>query len=196
MSRKGEIHRKPNFAARQRMSQGQKGKRVPPRTEEQKEHLRQVQLGIREVYVQKATEQWQNPEIRDRQTRAILAGSHIRPTKAEYDLEILINTVCPNQYKYTGDGQVIIGGMSPDFTNINGQKKVIEMFGDYWHQGQNPQDKINRYLQYGFDCLIIWEHELRERQNTLNRIKEFNNIQSNPEFAIKVTVEVKQLSMF
>ncbi len=138
MSRFGEVHKKPDFLARSNMSRGQKGKRVPPKTTAQKEHIRQIQLAQRDMYVQKATKQWQNPEIREKQVKAILEGSHIRPTKAEFDLNVLIELACPKQYKYTGNGQVIIGGMSPDFTNTNGQKKVIEMFGDHWHQGQNP----------------------------------------------------------
>jgi len=37
MSRKGEIHKKPDSMARQRMSLGQKGKRVPSRIPLQKD---------------------------------------------------------------------------------------------------------------------------------------------------------------
>jgi len=199
--RTGEIHKKPNSFSRMRMSQGQKGKLMPKRTVSQKEHISKVQLGLSEHYSKKAKEQWQNPEIRDRQTKAILAGSHIRPTRAEYELEILIDIACPKEYKYTGDGQVIIGGMCPDFTNTNGKEKVIEMFGDYWHKGQDPQDKIDKYKKYGFNCLVIWESELKEKSKfeIITLIKEFNNsIHSvNKEEIIKKEIEQSvQLSLF
>jgi len=182
------------------MSQGQMGKRIPPRTSDQIERIRNRQLSLREHYSLKATEQWQNPEIRDKQTKAILAGSHIRPTRAEYDLGILIEKACPKQYRYTGNGEMVVGGMCPDFMNINGQKKVIEMFGDYWHKGQDPQVKIDKYSQYGFSCLVIWEKELRElsREELLDKIRNFhiNNIVQNGESIIGEKLINIQLSMF
>jgi hypothetical protein len=201
MSRHGEIHKKPSPSARLNMSIGQKGKRIPPRTQAQKVHISKIQLQNREHFSQKAKEQWQDPEIRDRQTKAILAGSHIRPTKAEYELEILLDIACPNEYKYTGDGQVVIGGMSPDFTNIKGKEKLVEMFGDFWHQGQNPQDKIERYKKYGFDCLVIWEHDLKEKTKfeLITIIKEFNNSDINIAKKEVINVEINkpvQLSLF
>ncbi len=89
--------------------------------------------------------------------------------------------------------------MCPDFFNINGQKKVIEMFGDYWHQGQNPQDKIDRYAKSGFDCLVIWERELKEKSRTelTTIIKVFSNKEqeNNKTFEISVVKE-RQLNMF
>jgi len=45
--------------------------------------------------------------------------------------------------------------------NINGQKKLIELYGDYWHKGQNPQKRINYFKKYGFKTLIIWEKEYK-----------------------------------
>ena len=198
MSRRGEIHAKPSFSARQRMSQGQKGKRVPPRTLEQRKHLSEIQSEMADHYRQKALEQWQNPEIRDKQTKAILSGSHIRPTKAEYELEILIEIACSKEYKYVGDGKVIIGGMCPDFINILGKKKVIEMFGDYWHKGQDPQDKINKYKTFGFECLVIWESDLTRlsKLELLTMIKKFNSIENNAPENITETFIPKQLNLF
>ncbi len=200
MSRLGEIHKKPDALARMRMSQGQIGKRVPPRTPAQVEKLRNTQLGLRSHYSRKAKEQWQNPEVRDKQTKAILAGSHIRPTKAEYDLGKLIELACPGEYKYTGDGVHIINGMCPDFSNVNGQKKVIEMFGDYWHQGKDPQVKIDKYAEFGFDCLVIWEGELKGKLKAelIAIIKVFNsesNDYGNNIVTISPAVE-QQLKMF
>ena len=76
--------------------------------------------------------------------------------------------------KYTGNGVVVISGLCPDFTNCNGQKKVIEMFGDYWHKGQNPQDRIDKFESFGFGCLVIWESEIKDEELVKIRIREFN----------------------
>lgn len=94
-----------------------------------------------------------------------------RPTKPELEL---INIIKQNRlpYKYVGDGEFILGGKCPDFLNVNGQKKVIEVFGDYWHKNDNPRDRINFFKKYGFDCLIIWEHELRNKDLIFQKIKD------------------------
>ncbi len=78
-------------------------------------------------------------------------------------------------YKYVGNGEVIIGFKNPDFINVNGEKKVIELYGDYWHRNDNPQDRIDHFKKYGFDCLVIWERELKNKDSLLIKLKEFNN---------------------
>jgi len=95
------------------------------------------------------------------------------PNGAELALYEIIQAVCPGEYKYTGDLSVVIGGLNPDFTNINGQKTVIELFGDYWHKGEDPQERIDKYKEFGFDCLVIWEHELPDVISLLSKVREF-----------------------
>ena len=96
-----------------------------------------------------------------------------RPNKPEEKILSIVNEVCPGEYKYTGDGKFAIYGLYPDFTNCNGQKKIIEHFGDYWHREQDPQDRINKFKEFGYDCLIIWEHELRDAVAVTAKIREF-----------------------
>ncbi len=100
------------------------------------------------------------------------------PNGLEKQLSVLIELACPGQYKFTGNGKVVINNMYPDFTNCNGKKKVIEAYGDYWHRGQNPQDRINKFKEFGVDCLVIWEHDLSKNLNIelINTITEFNNV--------------------
>jgi len=76
---------------------------------------------------------------------------------------------------------VVINNLNPDFTNCNGQKKVIEIFGVYWHKDENPIDRINKYKEFGFDCLVLWENELNTDrfkeaniEATINKIIEFH----------------------
>jgi very-short-patch-repair endonuclease len=82
-----------------------------------------------------------------------------------------------SDYKFVGNGEVIIGGFNPDFINCNGQK-VIEMFGDYWHNlpKVKKRDKIRlkTYKKYGYSTLIVWEHELKDIDKLTNRLMEFN----------------------
>jgi len=118
---------------------------------------------------------WQNPEYKNRVIKAMMKSIYIKPNKVELAVYQLLEDVCPNQYEYTGDGGIIIGGKCPDFTNVNGQKRVIELFGDYWHKEENPQVKIDKYAEFGFDCLVIWEHELKNCNNVMVRIRDFNN---------------------
>lgn len=106
---------------------------------------------------------------------------HPEPNKVELELGNLLNDIYPNRYVYCGNGNVKIGNLYPDFININGKKKVIEMFGDYWHSWEVIKDhweyseigKMYIYNSYGFDCLVIWEHELKDKDKVIQRVKAF-----------------------
>lgn len=97
---------------------------------------------------------------------------HCRPTKPERELISLLDRRFPRQFSYNGDFRqgVSLGGLIPDFVNINGKKEVIEIFGDYWHSseiigndwGRSELGKIMVYNSLGWKCLVIWEHELNE----------------------------------
>jgi len=99
-----------------------------------------------------------------------------KPNKTEVKLLNLLDKYFPDQYKYTGDGSVIIAGLNPDFTNCNGRKEVIEMFGDYWHKGEDPQEKIDRYAKFGFRCLVIWEKEIKSGVDVISKIQSFREV--------------------
>jgi G:T-mismatch repair DNA endonuclease (very short patch repair protein) len=129
--------------------------------------------------------QWQNPVNRDKIVRASRLGSNVRPTKPETILMDLLNAVASNEWKYTGDGDVVICGRNPDFTNVNGKKSVILLHGIYWHlwrkQKKNPEltkeivedDDKKFYKTYGWDCLIVWDDELKDPDAVKAKIAEF-----------------------
>ncbi len=100
-------------------------------------------------------------------------GCHIHPNKAETALLKLLETEYPGEWKFVGDGSMVIGGKNPDFANINGRKELIELFGDYWHKGEDPQNRIDLFKSYGFKTLVIWESELENLDEVLGRIAEF-----------------------
>ena len=111
------------------------------------------------------------------EARAKALYANNKPTRPEIELGKLLEESCPEQYKYTGNGIFMVGKRFPDFVNINGKKKVVEMYGTYWHKNENIQIKIDEYKSFGFDCLIIWEHELKHesKESILDRIRTFNN---------------------
>ena len=69
-------------------------------------------------------------------------------------------------FKYVGNGQVILGGLNPDFINVNSKKQIIEVFGDYWHRRsdlkyhQSEEGRRETYSQFGYTTMILWEHDL------------------------------------
>jgi len=97
----------------------------------------------------------------------ILKATQLKPTMPEKRIAGVIRKY-NLPYRYTGDGAVIIAGMNPDFVNCNGDKIVLEIFGDYWHKGtmvsswkRTELGRIMAYKQFGFECLIFWESELK-----------------------------------
>ncbi len=116
---------------------------------------------------------WSNPEWRDKVVKAQRLGCHIHPNKAEVALFELLELEYPGEWKFVGDGSLIIGGKNPDFANVNGRKELIELFGDYWHKGEDPQNRIDLFKSYGFKTLVIWESELENLDEVLGRIVEF-----------------------
>lgn len=113
-------------------------------------------------------EMWQDPEFAQKMIRSW----HIKPTILEQVLDkILIELSLP--YRYVGDGDFILGGKCPDFLNTNGQKKLIELYGDYWHQGEDPQQRIDYFGKFGFQTLIIWEHELKAQMKLKEKLLQF-----------------------
>lgn len=96
-------------------------------------------------------ETWANPETRQKRIEGIKrawaepnkkqswvsaankANSFHKINKIESKLKDVLDSLFPNEYKYTGDASIIIEGKIPDFININGQKKIIELLA--WRGG-------------------------------------------------------------
>lgn len=76
---------------------------------------------------------------------------------------------------YVGDGCINMGGKNPDFVCCGEKKKIIELFGDYWHRGDNGEKRITHFKQYGYDTLIIWEHDLHDVDGVIASVRNFLN---------------------
>lgn len=108
-----------------------------------------------------------------------------QPNRQEEKLKALLDTWFPNEWKFVGDGEVILGRLNPDFINCNGKKMIIELFGCWYHGCpiHHPNKKVNWqdtetgkrviYSRYGFKTLVIWEHELEDEKAVMDKIVQF-----------------------
>ncbi len=95
-------------------------------------------------------------------------------------IEHFLDSITPDYIKYTGDGKVWIQlsskNKNPDFTCSN-TGKVIECHGDYWHRGENSDELVEEYKKAGRDCLVIWEHEFKNKKLVLEKIADFLEVE-------------------
>jgi len=188
---RGMLGKKHSNEAKQKMSTSQKGLNIWSKNRElSDEHKHKIAEASRNLWqdpeyrrrvTEKVKQRWQNPDYRDKVVKAVLKSLMRKPTKPEQKLiDLIKKRNLP--FKYVGDGSVIFYGMNPDFIECNGEKKIIEVFGDYWHseRADNWKDtewgKKAVYSQLGYDCLVIWEHEIKNtaEDEIVERIKTFS----------------------
>lgn len=93
----------------------------------------------------------------------------VKPTKIERTFcELIKKYNLP--YKYVGNGNFWIGRLNPDFIHTGEEKRVVEIFGDFWHNPSlNKRLNFNHtedgrkqlFEKYGYKCIVIWEKEFR-----------------------------------
>jgi G:T-mismatch repair DNA endonuclease (very short patch repair protein) len=117
-----------------------------------------------------------DPEFIKRRMKTLIK----RPTKPE---NLLIH-LCRRHslpFRYVGDGALLIGTRNPDFIHSQGQKKVIEVFGRYWHDlecnsnirpKQTYEATMKYYAKAGYHCLILWDDELENERLTVRKIED------------------------
>ncbi len=112
-------------------------------------------------------------------TKRLKEALSLKPNKQEqYLIQLFRKKRLP--LKYVGDWSFFIGSKNPDFISAK-RRKVVEFFGDYWHgkiitgkdKNQEELDKINYYKKKGYKCLIIWEHEIKNQDAIVNKVKGF-----------------------
>lgn len=123
----------------------------------------------------------------------MIKAVNIKPNRQEIQLDKLIQTEFPNQFRLNVDGGTVINDKIPDWISCNGKKKVILFNGLYWHlekikrknlinrifyTKETEERKLNRsYAELGFEVLHIWEDELKNNREILNKINNFINKQ-------------------
>jgi len=117
--------------------------------------------------IPKLKKAWEGKERREWRVKQILSAVQMKPNKIE---QRVINLIKNNHLpiSYCGDGRKVIRGFNPDFIFEN-EKKVMEIYGDYWHNLKEVLERDKRrleaYKKEGYDCVIIWEHELRKNKH-------------------------------
>jgi len=115
-------------------------------------------------------QKWKDPIYQKMMQKAY----HRKPNKPEKFLTNLLNQLFPNEYKYVGDFQFFLGGKNPDFLNVDHQRKLIELYGTYWHKNDDPQKRIDFFKQYDYDTCVIWESELKSQNTLISKLQEFH----------------------
>ncbi len=127
--------------------------------------------GYKEHMSEKGLERFKDEEFLENYRK----GINRKPNNPE---KIMIEIIEKNNlpFNYVGDGKIWLNGFNPDFLSKN-PKHIIEIYGDYWHN--LPKDKLKNgrrmkaYSSLGYKTLVIWEHELKDSSNVLNKIRNF-----------------------
>ena len=144
-------------------------------TEEAKQKNREAHTGnkasieTKEKMSIKHKKQWEDLIF----AKKMIESFKILPNKAELYLQDILNSLFfEGQFQYVGDGKEVVGRKCPDFIDktIN---KIIELYGYYWHRGQDPNDRIDYFKQFGYGTLVIWESELKNIEYLKNKLFNF-----------------------
>lgn len=127
---------------------------------------------------------WQSKEYVEKTIASLIKSLAKRPNELEQKAIKTLDANFPNEWEYTGDGKVMLGKLIPDFTNKNGQKKVIEVFGEYWHTGERTKNREERtergrvkaYQKLGFSCLVLWDRDIENEDRVVKLVKEFMEV--------------------
>ena len=146
------------------------------RSEQISEQVKQMHKdGVFNHCYEKLKERIKDPKLQQKRMKALLKS----PNKTEKKLLKLLKDYFPGEYKFTGNAKFFIERFCPDYVNINGQKKIIELFGSYHHKKiakvrKTDQRKVKKYAEYGYETLVIWDYELKNKETLIKKIRKFN----------------------
>jgi hypothetical protein len=116
---------------------------------------------------------WANPAAKEKRARTIskpeirrkfregaeksIKSARRKPNGLEQRVNVFLDGVAPGQWRYNGGGRGAkkIAGHFPDFV-CAGQKKLIEVDGEYWHT--NPakdRERNSAYKRAGYRLLVV-----------------------------------------
>lgn len=123
--------------------------------------------------------QCENPDyVKEIVSHLTRRARDVKPNKPERLMTELLDKHYPNEWKFVGNGELILGGRNPDFMNVNGRKCLIELFGHYWHQKETVESRIDFFKQFGFRTLVIWDDELRKPESVLVKVRDFLSVET------------------
>lgn len=156
---------------RRNLSEAHKGQHSSPNTE-----FKKGQKPLNKGILQSAKQREKHSKVMQKKWKDLdyirkqMKGRKASPNKLELLVNKILETNYPNQWRFNGNLEcgIVIGGMIPDFVNINGKKEVIEVFGDYWHKrikrwNYSEFGRIATYSQLGYKCYVFWGSELEQK---------------------------------
>jgi hypothetical protein len=172
-ARKGYHHTE---ESKLKMSETRKGKGVTPqclakateantgrvKSEEEKAKMRAYWAEHKEQQREIGRAAWKDPEKVKIMVSNQRKARQRRPNHFEEEALRLLDKHFPNEWEYVGNGGLILGTKCPDFVRNHGHNQVIELYGDYWHRGENPQDRIDEFDKYGYQTLVIWQADFKK----------------------------------
>lgn len=123
------------------------------------------------------------------------AKARIALDKDPTSIEKIVMGIVPSNVEYVGNRGFIVtcktldGKLKyrcPDFiVHPIADKKVIEVFGDYWHKNDTEGGVRFEYAAYGYNALILWEHQIKNELGICKqRISEFLNPSTTTRLAL------------
>ncbi len=127
---------------------------------------------------------WRNIEFKEKMIKKIAKAVNIYPNKIELKLYKILQKMNLKMFILNVQIKKIIGGKIPDFIDKK-NKRIIEVFGDYWHSNKHikkfgtfvdtEKGRKLYFKNFGYKTLIIWEHELKNIKNVKQKIRGFIN---------------------
>jgi len=110
---------------------------------------------IRQRRVRKTMKKkWEDKDWAEKRVKQLLLAQSHKKSNLEISMSRILDKTFSEEWKYVGDFSCFIGGKCPDFINVNGQKKLIEVFGNFWHDKADEQKRIKHFAKYGFKTLV------------------------------------------
>jgi len=106
---------------------------------------------------------WEDPE------HAKKCLSIKSPNRLEIFFLEMLDEEYPGEWQFVGNGAVSIGGKIPDYIHKY-KKYIIELYGDYWHRDDDPQDRIDFFEKFGYSTLVVWGHSLTDTKEVIKMI--------------------------
>ncbi len=112
-------------------------------------------------------ESWQNPVYVARVRKGRKGAYKLSPNYLEQDFD----QATSDELVFVGDSGLwyeLKNGKSknPDF-KVKDVDKIVELWGTYWHRDQDPDEMIALYAEIGIECMVIWEHDWKEKRESI-----------------------------
>lgn len=114
-----------------------------------------------------ALEHWDNPEYRTKVVKAQAVGARkkgsVSVTKPE---QVLLDIIKDFELPFKlNRGDLVIDRYVPDFIPTNGNRVLIEVYGNYWHNqnrypGHKDSYREKTYKELDYRLIVFWESEL------------------------------------